>query len=293
MQLINEEDYLAFGLFNFVQNGFQTLLKFAPELSARNKSTHIKGEELPVFKIVGNISTDDTLCQTLCNGSFTDTGFTDKNGVVLGLTGQDTDSVSYLAVTADNRVKLVLTGKLHKVLTVLFKHIIGVLGSIGGNTLVASYLLKSLQEAVLVNGKVFEYLFDVLVSVVKVGEHNVLYGYKFIAHVLGNGFGGIEQSVKGLGDINGVHITSATRYLGYICHNTLKAACNNGCVLAQLFHQLRDKTVFLSHQRIKQMRLVNVGVLVLNSGILCSLNGFYSLFGKFLHIHKIHLPFRR
>ena len=139
VQLIDEEDNLAFGLFDLVQHALQALLELAAVLCARDQRTHVQAEYGAVLQVLRHIPLDDTLGQALSNGGFTDTAFTDQYRVVLALTAQDADDVADLGVTADYRVQLVGLGHLHQILAVFLQRIVGVLGVIAGHALVAAH----------------------------------------------------------------------------------------------------------------------------------------------------------
>ena len=139
VQLIDEEDNLAFGLFDLVQHALQALLELAAVLSARDQRTHVQAEHGAVLQVFRHITLDDTLGQALSNGGFTDTGFTDQYRVVLALTAQDADDVTDFGITADDGVKLVGLGHLDQILAVFLQRIVGVLGVIAGHTLVAAH----------------------------------------------------------------------------------------------------------------------------------------------------------
>ena len=115
MQLINEEQYPAFGFLYLLKHGLEPLLEFAAVLSAGDKGTHVEAENSLIFKSLGHIATDDSLRETLRDCGFADAGLTDKHGVVLGLSRKNTYNVSYFGITTDNGVKLVFTGALDKV----------------------------------------------------------------------------------------------------------------------------------------------------------------------------------
>ena len=53
-------------------------------------------------------SLDNPLGQPLGDGGLTHAGFADENGVVLGLTAQNSDDIADLVVPANHRVQLVL-----------------------------------------------------------------------------------------------------------------------------------------------------------------------------------------
>ena len=77
-----------------------------------------------VLQAIRNIAPDDTLSQTFYDGGFTNTGFTDENRVVFRLTGQDTDHIPDLRVTADDRIQFLVPGFLHQILAIFVQGII-------------------------------------------------------------------------------------------------------------------------------------------------------------------------
>ncbi|CDC75919.1 putative uncharacterized protein [Candidatus Colimorpha enterica] len=151
MKLIDEEDDLPFARFNFIQDGFQTLLEFAAVFCAGDECAHIKREYLAVLQIFRDIALDDTLGKSFGYCGLTDAGFTDEAGVVFCLTGKNTDDVSYLLVTSDDRVELLALCKLHKVLTVLFEDVVGCLGVFAVDGAVASDAFKSREECLIIH----------------------------------------------------------------------------------------------------------------------------------------------
>ena len=85
MQLINKENNLAVRLLDILKDCFKPLFKLAPILGTGYQSTHIQREYLLVLKSCRNISAGNSLGQRLNYCSLTNTGFTDKNRVILGL----------------------------------------------------------------------------------------------------------------------------------------------------------------------------------------------------------------
>ena len=129
-----------------VQNRFQTLFEFATVLCAGDQGAQIQREDLPVFQVGRDIATHNSQCQTLCNGSFTDTRLTDQNRIVLGLSGEDSNDISYLIISADDRIQFSGTGTLHQILSVFRQDIIGFFRILCGNTLVATHFHQCLQK---------------------------------------------------------------------------------------------------------------------------------------------------
>ena len=83
MKLIYKEYNPALRLLYLLNDSLKSFLKLASVFCACDKRTHIKRENLSVFQAVRNISADDTLSKTLCNGGLTNARLTDKARVVL------------------------------------------------------------------------------------------------------------------------------------------------------------------------------------------------------------------
>ena len=118
------EDDLALALLHLIQDALQTLLELAAVLCAGHQSTPVQAEHGAVFQVLRHIAPDDTLGQTLGDGSLTDARLTDEAGVVLRLTGQDADDISNFLITANDGVQLLLAGQVNEVLTILLQGIV-------------------------------------------------------------------------------------------------------------------------------------------------------------------------
>ena len=118
MQLINKQNNLPVALFYLFQHSLQPFLKFTPVLGSRHQGSHVQGKELLILQSVRDIPPHDSLGQTFHHGCLAHAGLTDKHRVVLRLTGEDTDNITNLAVTADNRVQLLVPGPLHQVISI-------------------------------------------------------------------------------------------------------------------------------------------------------------------------------
>ena len=146
VKLIDEQNDLPFALLYFLQYGFQTLLKLAPVLRACHQGTHIQGEKFLVLQSFGNIAPDNSLRQAFHHGCFTYAGFTNQDRVVLGLSGKNPHHVPNLAVTADDRVQLLVSGPLHQVVAVLVQRVVGRFRVVADHPLVSSDRRQSLKE---------------------------------------------------------------------------------------------------------------------------------------------------
>ena len=59
VHLIDEEHDAAFGLLNFFQNGFESLLELTAKLRASNQRAHIEGEQALILQAFRDIAIDD------------------------------------------------------------------------------------------------------------------------------------------------------------------------------------------------------------------------------------------
>ncbi len=83
VNLVQEENDLPLGLFDLVHHGLQPFFKLTAEFGARDEAAHVQGQHPAVFQRVGNVSGDDASGQSLGNGCFTNSGFSDDGRVVL------------------------------------------------------------------------------------------------------------------------------------------------------------------------------------------------------------------
>ena len=139
MQFIDKQNDLSFALSDFFQNGFQTFLEFTTIFCTGYQCTHIQGEDRFVFQSFRYIAADDSLCQSFYSCRFTYTGFTDQYRVVFCFSRKNTDHISNLVVTTDDRIQFLISRTLYQILTVFCQGIVGCFRVIGGNSLVSSY----------------------------------------------------------------------------------------------------------------------------------------------------------
>ena len=109
MHLIYEEYDIALALY-LVYETLNAALELSAELCSRNKSGKVEKVYLLIRKIERNVSIVYTLSDTLSNGSFTYTGFTDEAGVILCTARKDLDYTRNFFISADYTVELTVSG---------------------------------------------------------------------------------------------------------------------------------------------------------------------------------------
>ena len=81
MNLIHHENDIP-ALFDFRNQAFHSAFKLTPELGSGHQRRQIQQENLFIPQLVGHITGNDPLCQSLCNGCFANAGFSHQAGVV-------------------------------------------------------------------------------------------------------------------------------------------------------------------------------------------------------------------
>ena len=82
MYLVNEQNHIRI-LLQFVQDGTNAFLKLSAVLGTGNNRSHIECNHTLVKQNTGHLFLYNTKCQTFHYGRFSDSRFTDQNGVIL------------------------------------------------------------------------------------------------------------------------------------------------------------------------------------------------------------------
>ena len=139
MKFIDKKNDLSVTIFHFFKNGFQTFLEFTTILRSCYQCSHIQRKDCLIFQSFRYISADDSLCKSFYNRSFTYTRFTDQHRVILCLTGQDTNHITDLFITSDDRIQFLISCFLNKILAVFIQCIISCFRIVRSNSLISSY----------------------------------------------------------------------------------------------------------------------------------------------------------
>ena len=139
MKFIDKKNDLSVTVLHFFQNGFQTFLEFTTILRSCYQCSHIQRKDCLIFQSFRYISADDSLCKSFYNRSFTYTRFTDQHRVILCLTGQDTNHITDLFITSDDRIQFLISCFLNKILAVFIQCIISCFRIVRSYSLISPY----------------------------------------------------------------------------------------------------------------------------------------------------------
>ena len=118
VNFIDKQNDISFCLLHFLQNGFQTLLKFTTVFRTRNQRTHIQLNQLLFLQGLRDIALHNTPCNTFHNRGFTNTRFTDQHRIVFCLTGQDLNDTADFIIPSDNWIDFTVFDFLHQITSV-------------------------------------------------------------------------------------------------------------------------------------------------------------------------------
>ena len=146
MHLVDKGDDLAFGFLDFFEHGLEAFLELSTVFSARNHGPKVKADQGFTTQGFGDVAGDHALSQPFDHSGFTDAGFTNKHGVVLGAPGKHLHHAANFGVSANHGVELAFAGERCQVGSVLFKGLEGAFGVRGIHGAVSSYLGNGLFD---------------------------------------------------------------------------------------------------------------------------------------------------
>src|SRR5690606_18923737 len=105
VHLVDEQDDLAVGSLDLIEDRGEALLELAAERGAREQRGDGDGDDAPVLEGRGDVASDDALGEALDDGGLADSGLADEDGVVLGAACEHLHDATDLLVAADDGVE--------------------------------------------------------------------------------------------------------------------------------------------------------------------------------------------
>ena len=279
VQLVDEDDGLAFIFRQLFQHGLQALLEFAAKLGAGQQRGHVERQHPLALERVWHFARDDALGQPFDDGGLADARFTDEHWIVLGAALQHLDGTANFLVATDDRVELAQACAFGQVHAVLFERLaltfsVGAVHALpaahcfdGGFERLASYAVAARQVA------------DVGLAVGQC-EQEQFTGDELVIALDGFFFGGLQQLVEFRSDL----------YLIVALH--LRQLLDGGFGrLRQARHvdprplQQRARSFILPQHRRQQMGGFDVGVVVTDRERLGVAQRFLEFGGEFVLAH--------
>ena len=221
VELIDEQDDLAFGLLDFLEHGLQAVLELAAVLGAGDQRAHVELDEVAVAQGARHVASHDTLGDALDDSCLAYARLADEHRVVLGAAGQDLDGTANLVGTADDRVELAGAGEVADIATVLLQRL--KLGLVLGrrHAVIATQLLVDLLDALLGHAGVAQHAARLALVLGKCHQQ-MLGHHKAVAHLGGLLLGLLDDADELVGQ---AHLLALARNLGRVVDGILCGAC--------------------------------------------------------------------
>ncbi len=173
VELVDEDDRLAFVLRDFLEHRLQPLLELAAVLRAGEQQRHVEDEDALVLERIGNLAGDDPLGQAFHDRGLADARLADQHRVVLGAPLQDLDRAADLVIAADHRVELAGAGALRQIERVLLQRLALAFGLGAVDLLAAAHRLDRSLERLAAGAELLEQRAELQLRVGS-GEHEHL-----------------------------------------------------------------------------------------------------------------------
>ena len=121
VQLVDEQDHVPEGVFDFLKNRLEPLFELASEFRARDQRAHVERDDLFVLQRLGDVPLDDSEREPLDDRGLSDARLSDEDGVVFGSSGKDLDRAPNFGVSPDHGVELSFSGAIDQIDPVFFE----------------------------------------------------------------------------------------------------------------------------------------------------------------------------
>ena len=152
VQLVDEEDDLALGVLDLLEDGLDPLLELAAVLRAGEERADVERPDALALQALGDVAGDDPLREALDDRGLPHSGVADQHRVVLRAAREHLDHAPDLLVAPDDRVELALLGELGQVAAELLERLVRALRILRGDALAAADLLQAREQLVARDG---------------------------------------------------------------------------------------------------------------------------------------------
>jgi hypothetical protein len=199
VQLVDEEDDLAVGVFDLLEEGLEAVFEFAAIFCACDHAGEVEGDDTLVFEYLGDIAEDDAAGEAFDDGGLAYAGFTDEDGVVLGAAGEDLDDAANLLIAADDRIELAASREFGEVFAVLFQGLEFGFGVLVGDALRAAHGGEGFEDGIVGCAHGGEGVAGGVSFGLRQREEEVLGGDEVVLEGVGFFAGAVENLLQGRG----------------------------------------------------------------------------------------------
>src|SRR5688572_24051059 len=184
MHLVDQDHELSLCFSDLLENCFQPLLEFPPELRPRDQCAEVECKEALVAETFGDVAVSDSLCKPFRDSCLSYTRLTDQHGIVLGAARQDLDHTPDLLVASDHGIEFSFSRCFSQITRITLQCLILVFRILVGHPVTAAYLLKRLEKSAMVSARVVKQTLRVGALYIGEREKHVLRRHEIVAQIL-------------------------------------------------------------------------------------------------------------
>ena len=123
VQLVDEQNDLALRVFDFFQDRFETVFKFAAIFRPGQHRSEIERHHALVLQNFRHVAGNDALGEAFYDSRLADSGFADEYGIIFRAAGEHLHHAANFFVASDDRVELAPAGLLGQVARIFFQRL--------------------------------------------------------------------------------------------------------------------------------------------------------------------------
>ncbi len=148
VQFVDEQNDVAAGFFDFLEDGLQTVFKFAAILRSGNHRAKIQRDDSLMLEGFRNVAGDNSLRQAFNNCGLSYSRLANQYGIVFGSSGENLNDAPHFFVTADDRIEFAFARKLRQIARIALQRLIFFFGIRICDLLAAANGNQNLENAV-------------------------------------------------------------------------------------------------------------------------------------------------
>ena len=148
VQLVDEQDDVAFALFDLFDDCFEPVLKFAAILRPGDHGAEVEGDDAFVFEAFRHIALDDAPRQSFDDRRLANARLSDEHGIIFRSAREDLNDAADFFVTSDDRIELPAARELRQIARVALEGLIFVFRILIAHALRAADALQRFEHRV-------------------------------------------------------------------------------------------------------------------------------------------------
>src|SRR6266851_4863558 len=285
MQFVNEENYLALGLLDFLEHGLQPLLELAAKLRARDQRARVERDNSLVLEPLRHVAGDDPLRESRDDCRFAHARFAHQHRIVLRAARQDLDHAANLFIAPDHWVNFASRRQLRQIAPITLERLVRRLGILRCHSLIAAHLLERGHQLVM-REPVFAQNFCGRARLVEHRDQHMLDRHILVLEFAGLLLGAREHAVEALGNVGLPRVGAAPAHARDFAQLIPELSANLVKIRPGNFQNRSAESFFIFQKRRRQMLDIDRLMMGRNGCILRTPERFLKLFRITVYVHS-------